>query len=108
VSADAAINLITGASTGLGVLGLLFVLFMLGQIHSDREFQREVSHAVQAEARAVTAEARAEKETEARRHLEDALADRTREANVANARADAAVRASEIIADALGSRKAAS
>jgi hypothetical protein len=72
-------TLIVPLITGSGVAGVFCCLFILGMVHSDRELKREAH-------RADTLEA-ALKEKDA------ALAE-------ANARADAAVRASELIADA--------
>lgn len=72
-------TLVVPLITGSGVAGVFCVLFVTGIIHSDRELRRET-------ARCATLEA-ALKEKDA------ALAE-------ANARADAAVRASELIADA--------
>lgn len=65
--------------TGSGVAGIVLALFIMGWVHSDREFGREVSRGDR---------------------LEAALKEKDKALEEANARADAAVRASELIADA--------
>ena len=73
------IPLITGGGGALVVLMLVAYAFYLGKIHSDPEFQREV--------------ARGDR-------LEAALREKDKALEAASDRADAAVRASELIADA--------
>lgn len=65
--------------TGSGVAGIVLALFVMGWIHSDREFSREVARGDA---------------------LGQAVKEKDKALEAANARADAAVRASELIADA--------
>lgn len=73
------LNLITGTAGALVVLALVAWAFYSGHLHSDREFQREVKRG----------------DT-----LEAAAAEKDKAITEAAARADAAVRASELIAGA--------
>ena len=87
---------ITGAGGALVVLALVAWAFYIGKLHSDPEFQRET-------ARADREAARADTEAAARRDSEAARVEQGRALAVSNARADAAVRASELIASAMTS-----
>lgn len=73
------LNLITGTAGALVVLALVAWAFYTGKLHSDKEFQREVRRG----------------DT-----LQAAAAEKDKAITEAAARADAAVRASELIADA--------
>lgn len=77
------LGLVTGSAGALVVLALVAFAFYSGKLHSDSEFQREVTREAK---RADT--------------LEAAMAEKDKALAEANARADAAVRASELIADA--------
>lgn len=91
MGADQIVTLITGGAGGLAVAVIFLVLFTSGKIHSDAEFAREVE--------------RGDREAEARQRLEEALLARGSALAEANARADAAVRSSELIASALLGRE---
>jgi hypothetical protein len=77
---------ITGGTGAVVVLALVAWAFYAGKVHSDPEFKREVER----------------REAEERRSalLEQALKEKDSALTAANDRADAAVRASELIADA--------
>lgn len=79
MSPEQLIGLITGSTGVVGVLTIFITLIMVGKLHTDGEFER-VLNAL-------------EKEREAHKETERAL-------EAASERADAAVRASEVIADA--------
>lgn len=87
MSADQIIGLVTGVGGALGFAAVFLILFVTGNIHSDAEFKREV--------------ARADLERERADRLESAVAERSRALAEANARAEAAVRATEMMANAL-------
>lgn len=80
------LNLITGAAGGLVVLALVAWAFYAGKLHSDSEFQREVERRSEVERRADL--------------LEQTVKEKDKALDAAGGRADAAVRASELIADA--------
>lgn len=80
VSAESIVGLISGGSGALGVMVIWMILILSGKLHTDGEFSREAA--------ALDREKTAHEET--RRAL-----------SAANARADAAVQASTIIANAI-------
>lgn len=85
------IPLVTGAGGALVVLVIGMVMFMMGRIHSDPEF-RQVSTRLERVETALDAE------REAHRLTREAL-------ELANARADSAVRSADLIARAIIAQK---
>ena len=79
-------SLIGPLITGGGFAGIIVVLFVTGHIHSDGELKREVERREAVERRVGL--------------LEQALEEKDKALAEANGRADAAVRASELVADA--------
>jgi hypothetical protein len=79
VSVDSLTSLLTGGVSAMAVMAIFLTLILAGRLHTDSEFQREVN--------ALDREKTAHEET--RRALAEAAT-----------RAEAAVRASELIADA--------
>lgn len=77
------VSLLTGTGGAVAALGAIVVLFVIGKIHSDKEYERAVG-----------------RERERGDTLVEALREKDAALVEANARADAAVRASELIADA--------
>ena len=71
--------LIQGGAGAIVVLALVAYFFFTGKLHSDSEFKREIAH---------------------RELLEATIAEKNEALKTAGDRADAAVRASELIADA--------
>lgn len=81
VSVESLTSLLTGGATAMTVMAIFLVLILAGKLHTDAEFQRE--------AQALDREKMAHDET--RKALVEAAA-----------RGDAAVRATELVARALG------
>lgn len=88
MSAESLLSLLTGGVGAVAVLGIFLGLIVSGKLHTDAEMVRADEN-FEREAAAYEAEKRAHAET--RRALAEA-----------SARGDAAVRASELIAGALG------
>jgi hypothetical protein len=80
MSLDAITSLITGSIGGAAVLGIWLLLLLTGKMHTDAEFQREVQRGDR---------------------YEEALAESRKAVTAADERADASVRAAELIAEAL-------
>lgn len=79
MSADSIINLISGGTGALGAVVIFLALILASKLHTDQEFQREVN--------------RGDK-------LEANIAEKDRTIVAMSERADAAVKASEVIANA--------
>jgi hypothetical protein len=79
VSAEGWVSLLTGGVGAITVLVVVLTLIISGNLHTDGEFEREVKRADR---------------------LEKALEDMTRAKEVSDERADTAVRASSLIAEA--------
>jgi hypothetical protein len=105
VTIDAIQGLISGSIGGGAVLAILFLLFLSGRIFSkvtiDRERKLAKATLDRETARAERAEARADKQEERASRLEIALVESNRAVTVASDRADASVRATELLANAL-------
>jgi hypothetical protein len=86
VSAESLLQLLTGGAGAVAVLGIFLGLIVAGKLHTDEEMKR-ADQLAELRSEALKTEQAAHAET--RRALADAAA-----------RADAAVRASEMIADA--------
>lgn len=84
MSAESIVSLITGGASGLGVLVIVFALVLGDKLHTDSEFRRVL---------------------DANEKKDQTIAELTKAVDAASARADAAVRASELIADAFSAPK---
>ncbi len=82
MSVESAVSLITGAGGAMGVMVIFLVLILSGKLHTDTDYQR--------------VEKALEYEQQARAETAKALA-------AAAERANSAIRASELIADAFAS-----
>lgn len=91
MSAEGWVSLLTGGVGAVTVLATWLMCLLTGKLHTDDEFGREVARRELAEKRAET--------------LERALGESRQALAEASGRADAAVRASELIADALADAK---
>lgn len=79
---DSLAALIQGSLGALGVMSIFFTLFLAGRIHTDSEFKR--------------LERRCDR-------LEETISDKDKTIAAANERADVAVKASALVADAFAS-----
>ena len=89
MSADSLTSLITGSIGAVGVLAIFLALILTGRLHTDAEMRR--------------ADETIDRQAKALDKTEEALAETRRALAEASARADAAVRSSEVIAGALRS-----